>query len=134
VAAAAMRRASQSKNEGAAPSGFLAIYFATSIGQGVLAIFVDAMPAKFGEGAQDGFERFAFFFVFAVLDGGTMRDPVDAFEADDGAEAVEVDPVTPSFAFVIGFKMHPAKGIEDLSDGARGFRVGNNKLSFHDWR
>lgn len=110
------------------PSGHLGSF----INQGVLAIFIDAVPAEFGEGVQDRNQGFALILVFAVLDGGSMRNTVDAFKTDDGAKPVKIDPVTPRLTFVVRLEVNLAEGIKQLGNGAWSFRVGDDKLSFHD--
>jgi hypothetical protein len=38
--------------------------------EGELAIVIDAVPAEFAKGAQDGCDRLAFFLAITMLDGG----------------------------------------------------------------
>lgn len=100
--------------------------------KGILTIIIDTVPAELAKGTKDGRERLALLFPFAMLDGGGMTDAIDAFDADDGADTVEMDPVSPTFAFMGGFKVHLAQCFKQLGDGAGSFRVGNDKLGFHD--
>ena len=99
--------------------------------QRILPIVIDAVPAKRAEGSENGGEGFALLFAFTVLDGGGAAEAAGAFDADDGAAAVEMDPVRPDLAFMAGFEMSLAQGRKKFGDGARFLRAGDDKLGFH---
>ena len=62
--------------------------------------------------------------------GGTA-EPAGAFDADDSAATVKMDPVPPYLAFMAGFKVRLAESFKKFGDGARFLRAGDDKLGFH---
>lgn len=87
-------------------------------GKGEFAVCIDSEPVEAAEGAEDGGGGLAFFFAFAVFDGGGAAEAAVALDADDGGVGLEVDPVSPCFGFMAWDEVFFFQGGEDLADGA----------------